>query len=936
MHEGAEIAGSHARVFVSYSAADQNLAEQVVAFLEQRGLTTWFMLRDVPAGTDYAVEIDSAVRGADALVLIYSASTAGSKFCSREVGLADELGLPVVPVRLDDTPISGRFSVRLQNVQWLDWRSPDVVERLIASLPRHVSAPADDRQQPTRGRRQQPDALAVDRLAGRDMECSVIDAAIERVAATGRGKLLLIEGTSGVGKSVLSRYASSRAASMGFRIAATICEPFHEGMSFFPVREIMRQITETGSPEHDIRIIYGPQSVETSMAGLAESDGIDASARRDALLATFANLVIGIAHRDERAGLLLVVDDLERADPGTVDSLLCLLARLAEAPVVVVGTFRSDDPAIRTTGHSLAPLLRAAGRAADDATTMVVEPVGKEHMRSLAAAILEGEAELPTKFLDHLWRETEGNPLFCREILRVLQDERSDGGATLRRDDGVWRLTGELVGWQTPPSVEDAIRSRLELIDNAPRAELERASVIGKRFAFDLMVQIAEANEVDLLGLLEECISLSLIQEASGHDDAFEFTHGKIRDVLYDSMSRIRRRRLHSVVADALVGMRDVVRGDWEALIGDHLYRAARFGEAAPYLVEAARKLIQLSASSEAARLLDQSLSAYREAGTDPTEVTSVRLLHVSALVAANEYPRALSLASEATNDAAVDRVSQGWFTDIIGDIHRANGRRDEALVAYRTAEAIAIAESAAPLELEVCADMAEMYERAAEQTAGIDEAEESRLRALADAYLDRQVELAAVVGDNDSKARALRNEAKRLRRSGDIAESLARYESGLRLGDARVATHTLLISYAKTLRFAGRLADAASVVNRVLAWSSQSGARRSLGIALHYRAMLMMEVDGATSAARADLMDALDIHREIGYERGRWEVTTLLGEWHVMTHDRDGAIGWFQQAVGDAWPNDDSAGIELIARQLEGITEHDRAHRLRAEWSRL
>lgn len=902
--------------------------------LEEHGLSAWFMLRDVTAGTDYAVEIDTAVRSADALVLIYSASTAGSKFCSREVALADELGVPLVPVRLDDTPLSGRFSVRLQNLQWLDWRAPGVDARLLAGLPRATAVPVAGRSRPALGRRHQIAVPAADRLAGRDSECSVIDAAIGAVVESGRGHLLLIEGSSGVGKSALSRYAITQAASSGFRVASTICEPFHEGMSFFPVREIMRQITETGSPEHDVRLMYGHQSVEAAMASLADSESIDASARRDALLATFANLVIGIAQRDQRAGLVILVDDLERADPGTIDSLLCLLARLGEAPVVVVGTVRNDDPTIRSSGHSLVPLVRAAGRAAEQATVLTLEPIGKAHMRGLGAAILGGPAELPSKFIDHLWRETEGNPLFCREILRVLQDQRSDGGATLRQhDDGVWRLTGELVGWQTPPSVEDAIRSRLELIDNEPRAELERASVIGKRFAFDLMAQIAESSESDLLGVLEQCISLALIQEASGHDDAFEFTHGKIRDVLYDSMSRIRRRRLHSVVADALVGMKDVVRGEWEALIGEHLFRAARFGEAAPYLVRAARKLMQLSASSEAARLLDQALTAHREAGTESRDMTSVRLMHVAALVAANEYSLALRLATEAANDAAVDRVSQGWFTDIIGDIHRANGRRDEAVVAYRTAEAIAVAESAAELELEVCADMAELYERAAEQTAGIDEADELRLRELADGYLDRQIHLAANTGSDEAKARALRNEAKRLRRMGDIAASLERYEAGLHLSDARVATHTLLISYAKTLRFAGRLTDAAAVVDRVLAWSSQSGARRSLGIALHYRAMLSMEIEGATAAARADLLDALEVHQEIGYERGRWEVATLLGEWYAMQPDPDEALRCFREAVGGGWPGDEAAGVELIARQLEGITEQGRADRLRTVW---
>ena len=96
---------------------------------------------------------------------------------------------------------------------------------------------------------------------------------------------------------------------------------------------------------------------------------------------------------------------------------------------------------------------------------------------------------------------------------------------------------------------------------------------------------------------------------------------------------------------------------------------------------------------------------------------------------------------------------------------------------------------------------------------------------------------------------------------------------------------------------------------------------------------MLTMEIDGATAEARADLLDALEVHQEIGYERGRWEVATLLGEWHAMQPDPDGALRWFREAVGEGWPGDEAAGVELIARQLEGITEQGRADRLRSVW---
>jgi predicted ATPase len=920
-------------LFVSYAAEDEATADRLVVQLEAAGASCWYMKRDVPAGSNYTVVLDAAIKSARGLVLLYSAATADSKGCSRELELADHAELPVVPVRIDDAPLSERFTYLLATVQWLDARTSDAAGAALRALGLNSVEPVHDTAAaaPARRLRSRP---AVPSLTGRDWEREQIDKLLRDVRASSTGALVIIQGASGVGKSTLAQYAISRAAEEGFDTASTICEPFHEGMSFFPIRELMRQLTRAESPSVDIAEIYGPRSIEASMATLTNTEGIDATARRDALLASFANLTLGRTRRQVPVPLLLLIEDMERADPGTVDSLLCLFARLSEGPVVVVGTYRTDEAGLRTSGRHLSPLLRAVTRSQDRTLVLTLGPIGRLDIRSLAANILGGRVSLPTRFVEHLWRETEGNPLYCREIIRALQDSRADGGARLECIDDVWRLSGDLIGWQTPPSVEDAIRSRLELIEPGPRSELERASVIGKRFAFDLMVQIAEADETDLLDLLEECVNLSLIQEVSGPDDSFEFTHGKIRDVLYESMTRIKRRRLHSFVADALIRMRGVLRGDWEALIGEHLYRSARNREAVPYLVEAAADLMKLSAAPEAARLLEQAISAHTQSKGDPAEITPARLKLVEALVSANEYRKALELAIQAARDPDVDRTTQGWFSDLCGDIHRALGNRANALVEYRLAEAIAVAEHAGELELEVCADLAELYERASEEEAGINDVESAEFAKLGESYLDRQIALAPEFGDAVAQARALRNEAKQLRKRGDIANALVTYEKGLSFADPRVATHTLLISYAKTLRFAGRFDEAADVVTRVQQWSVQASARRSLAIALHYRAMLAMEATGPTEDAKADLETALEIHQEIRYDRGMWEVETLLGEWHAMHGAWELAFDWFAKVLQSESGQTDDEVITAVCRQLEAITEFGRADRLRQHWS--
>jgi tetratricopeptide (TPR) repeat protein len=148
------------------------------------------------------------------------------------------------------------------------------------------------------------------------------------------------------------------------------------------------------------------------------------------------------------------------------------------------------------------------------------------------------------------------------------------------------------------------------------------------------------------------------------------------------------------------------------------------------------------------------------------------------------------------------------------------------------------------------------------------------------------------------------------------------------------VATHSVLISYAKTLRFADRADDAVEVVDRVLSWSTQSGARRSLAIALHYRAILKFEAAGPLASVKGDLTEALAIHKEIGYDRGIWEVGTLLGEWYAAAGDWREALGCFREALKAGPEIPDSDVIKRVERQLEAIDEAARAHKVAEAWS--
>ena len=142
-----------------------------------------------------------------------------------------------------------------------------------------------------------------------------------------------------------------------------------------------------------------------------------------------------------------------------------------------------------------------------------------------------------------------------------------------------------------------------------------------------------------------------------------------------------------------------------------------------------------------------------------------------------------------------------------------------------------------------------------------------------------------------------------------------------------------MLISYAKTLRFAGRPDEAIASIQRVYDWSLQTGARRSEGIALYYRAMIEMDRDGATESAYRDLESALAIHEAIGYDRGRWEVRLLRGEWFALHGDLAAALEEFRAGIGTPELSEQQV-VDAVRAQLEASDEHARAARLNATWS--
>jgi len=775
-------------------------------------------------------------------------------------------------------------------------------------------------------------------IPGREFELSGARALLEGALKTRAGRLILLGGKSGSGKTHLAHEICRIADELGYDVAATACEPFQEGVVLYPVAEILRQLSGHTSPSVAVEELYPSASSEVSMARLADETNINASERRGAYLASFANALYG-RFRDARSNsrpILVFVDDMEWLETATSDALLCLRGRFSEGPIVILGAYRTDLVTARRNQHPLHPLLNLASRYPEEAASFLIEGLSKGTIPEAVEGILGGPSDLSPSQYDRLFAETEGNPLFLREILRALTADCRGGPPPLKFADGVWRLGHEFGHWKMPATIEEAIQSRLECLSQEQQVELEKAAVVGRHFAYMVMLELSGQPEDDFLEDLDRLLRFDVIRELEDSADVvFEFTHGKIRDVIYERISRLKRRAMHRTVAGVLKALRPRLKlPNFDALVGAHLHLAGQLQESIPYLLKAARTSTSLFAIVQATEQFERALGACLETGfPNDEDEWSIRTQYGEVLRQAGRFDDAIAMFS-AILERNGDPRWQGEALNRVGDLYWLKGDSDKALNYYARCEAIARENGFQDLLLEVAADFFEFHDREAERLAGLSPSAAVAHRATADRYLDEQLHLALRSEDPRARSRAYRNEAKRLRRRGDIDSALRRYEDALALAGPSGADHSILISYAKTLRFAGRTSEASEIVQRVLDWGIQTGARRTEAIGRQYAALLQLESAESDSIAHArrEVMKAISLHREIGYARGLRESQILLGECYALEGSWDRALDAFSAALaGDAGADADSLVASVLA-QLETMDETARADRLRRQ----
>ncbi|MEZ5316562.1 MAG: AAA family ATPase [Vicinamibacterales bacterium] len=395
------------------------------------------------------------------------------------------------------------------------------------------------------------EGLARGRLVGRRQELDQLRG-LWRTAGTDASRLVLVSGEPGVGKTRLARELTAAARLDGALVLAGGCYENEAATPYLPFLEAFRRLAgerddtalETLLADSAAEIARLAPEIESRLGPFPARPALSPQEERLRLFDHVARFLRRLAGP---RGLLFFIDDLQWADHGTLALLHYAVRQLAGERILFLATFREAELA---TAPALSKMLVDWDRE-HLATRLRLTRLGREETGRLIGTLL-GQAQVADELVTSLYEDTDGNPFFVEEIVKALVAE-----GRLVHERAAWRrISGEFL---LPPSVKAAIGGRLDRVGDRCLELLRTAAVRGKTFDFD-EVATAIGGADDLLDAIDDAVAAQLIVAERG--GTFAFTHDKIREVLYEGLNPIRRRRLHAKVAAALERLGERTPGD--------------------------------------------------------------------------------------------------------------------------------------------------------------------------------------------------------------------------------------------------------------------------------------------------------------------------------------------------------------------------------------
>jgi hypothetical protein len=392
-------------------------------------------------------------------------------------------------------------------------------------------------------------------FVGRGDELRAIVGAVAD-ARRGRGRVLLVAGEAGIGK---TRLIEEAVGELDVAVHWGRCREAAGAPAYWPWTQALRGLAETLPPDElrapldaDARLLarlVPPLRALLPAAPDATSDPRFAGDPEQLRFQLFDALAGWLRRVTRARPAVLVLDDLHWADSESLLLLRFLAAEIATLPLAVIGTHREIEARqLPTAPRLLADAARLGQR-------VVLRGLDPDDVAALVRGVL---GDVRPDVLRAIERTSEGNPFFVRELVALVARDGQPEGATLA----------------LPDEVRELVRRRLEPLPAEVRELLGVAAVLGREFDLPLVVAVVGVDAPTALDRLAEAVRAGLVQEVPGAPERHRFAHALVHDTVYDGLPVAIRAALHVRAAAVLEGLHPAERDARAADVALHLLRS--------------------------------------------------------------------------------------------------------------------------------------------------------------------------------------------------------------------------------------------------------------------------------------------------------------------------------------------------------------------------